>query len=475
MNRSPTLRRLFWIGWVVWVFVALSLLMRFPVGLPFVDWTFEDSMLTVTWLFAIFGIVVIFLWPLVVRPIRFIEGLVVIGRGIVKGLYELVMALPFIALLVGWAVLFKLLTPTPFGLTDIPQLVLVLAAFIFSLFVFVKPLRADDSSSPLSRLRSTSRFLTGLGNNPLFFITWAVLLVGWQVASYVAPPGTLAHPLVPGWDYVFSVALPRMAGDWYLPGGFPLPGVTLLFDRLAPFPAIMGEEARTWPAVFLALAFHSFMTLSRLVLGLSLGLLSGIATGLVISYWSVLRQISWTPMNYLRMLPLLAAIPWMQVALGATLRGLTTFIAFGVWVVLVVATMNSVSNVPDRYIESARTLGASRLRTYFKVIIPGSMPELRTALLLSAGLGWSLTIAAEFLGFPTGLGYMASIAVQETNTARLVVVAIVVAIYSLLTFYFLNEMFKKAVSWMPQRTGQTDISKVAGAAGAARAETIHEA
>ena len=56
----------------------------------------------------------------------------------------------------------------------------------------------------------------------------------------------------------------------------------------------------------------------------------------------------------------------------------------------------------------------------------------------------------------------------------LVIVAIVVAVYSLLTFFFLNEMFKKLVSWMPQRTGQTDISKVAGAAGAARAETIHE-
>ena len=318
------------------------------------------------------------------------------------------------------------------------------------------------------------RLLNAMRANPLFFMTWAVLLVGWQVASYVAPAGTLEHPLVPGWDYVFRVALPRMAGDWYVPGGFPLPGVTLLFDQLAPFPAIQGEEARTWPAVFLALGFHSFMTLSRLVLGLSLGLLAGIATGLIISYWSVLRQISWTSMNFLRMIPLLAAIPWMQVALGATLRGLTIFIAFGVWVVLVVATMNSVANVPDRYIESARTLGASRLRTYFKVIIPGSMPELRTALLLSAGLGWSLTIAAEFLGFPTGLGYMASIAVQETNTARLVIVAIIVAVYSLLTFYLLNEMFKRLVSWMPQPTGQTDISKVAGAAGAARAETLQE-
>ena len=61
--------------------------------------------------------------------------------------------------------------------------------------------------------------------------------------------------------------------------------------------------------------------------------------------------------------------------------------------------------------------------------------------------------------------------VRETNTARLVIVAVVIAFYSLLTFYFLNRGFNKLVIWMPQRTGQTDISKVAGAAGAARVES----
>jgi len=69
---------------------------------------------------------------------------------------------------------------------------------------------------------------------------------------------------------------------------------------------------------------------------------------------------------------------------------------------------------------------------------------------------------------------MANVAVQETNTARLVVVGFIVAYYSLATFYLLNEGFKKTVSWMPQRTTKgTDISKVAGAAGTGgRAETF---
>lgn len=394
---------------------------------------------------------------------------------------------------IGWLVWFLvapwllLLLPDSFPLTTwtrqddvlfVTWSFLALWAILFWVWPFV--LRYSGSVQALAKIgrglrNAPARLLNAMRKNPLFFITWAVLLAGWQVVSIVAPEGTLEHPLVPGWDYVFGDTLYRMSGDWLL-NKVPILHLEVRFEELAPYPGSMGgDEARTWPAVFLALAFHSFMTLSRLLVGLAIGLVVGIATGMAIPYWPVLRQTAWAPMNFLRMIPLLAAIPWLQFGLGANFRGAVAFIAFGVWVTLVVATMNSVANVPDRFIESARTLGASRPYTYFRVIVPGAMPELRTALLLSAGLGWSLTIAAEFLGFPTGLGHMASIAVQETNTARLVIVAFVVACYSLLTFYMLNQMFNRLVSWMPQRAaGTTDISKVAGAAGAARAETVQE-
>ena len=410
------LRRLFWIGWIVWLFVSLAVLRRIPDSFPFVTWTSEGDVLFVTWSFLVWWAILFWAWPFVFRFSASSAILAKIAQGVLKA---------------------------------------------------------------LMRLPNSMR------NNPLFFITWAVLLGGWQLASYLVPQGTLEHPLVPGWEYVFDNALYRMSGDWEVQGGIPLggwtlpswlggsdlPGITFDVEGLAPFPATEGSEARSWVAVFLALAFHSSQTLTRLLLGMALGLAAGLATGLAIPYWPALRQTSWVPFNFLRMVPLLAAIPWLQFVLGPNLLGTTLFIGFGVWVTLVVATMNSVANVPDRYIECARTLGASRPYTYFRVIVPGSMPELRTALLLSAGLGWSLTIAGEFLGLTTGLGRMASAAVQETNTARLVIVAVVVAFYSLLTFYFLNRGFNKLVSWMPQRTGQTDISKVAGAAGAARVES----
>ncbi|MDE0139195.1 MAG: ABC transporter permease subunit [bacterium] len=302
----------------------------------------------------------------------------------------------------------------------------------------------------------------GMRRSPLFFLSWVLLMLAWQVASYIVPHGTLEHPLVPGWEYVFGDTLFGMSKYWTV-RGIDLGFVSFNVEGLAPLPILRGEA--TWLGAFLAIAYHSGVTLFRLLCGLVLGMTLGLLTGLLLPYWPAVRKTAWAPMNFLRMIPLLVAAPWLQLVLGRRFLGITIYIAFGVWIILVVATMNAVSNVPDRYIESARTLGASRLRTYYRVIVPGSIPELRTALLLAMGGSWSLAIVAEFLGFGSGLGHLADAAVQGTNTAQLLVVTFIVALYALTTFFLLNEGFKKLISWVPQRTtGKTDIRKVAGAA-----------
>ena len=334
--------------------------------------------------------------------------------------------------------------------------------------VVLRPTRVKDCLVRAGRgIAAGPRMLwAGMRRSPLFFVSWAVLMAAWQAASYIVPAGTLEHPLVPGWDYVFGETLFGMSRYWAvseLNFGF----ATFNFEALAPLPTHGGEA--TWLAVFLAIAYHSGVTLLRLLCGLVIGMTLGVLTGLALPYWPAVGRTAWAPLNFLRMIPLLVAAPWLQFVAGNTFSGITLYIAFGVWTVLVVATMNAVANVADLYIERARTLGASRRHTYYRVIVPASIPEMRSALLLAMGGGWSLAIAAEFLGYSSGLGYLADAAVQETNTARLLIVAFIVALYSLSTFFLLNEGFKKAVSWKPQpATGETDIEEVAGAAGAAR-------
>lgn len=289
--------------------------------------------------------------------------------------------------------------------------------------------------------------------HPAAYITWVVLLVGWEVAAQIVPESSReGAPIVPSWEFVWTDSFKAISGNWTQDWG-------------APTPISGGEE--TYLGAFLALSYHSIATLIRLVLGLTIGVLAGVGTGLAISYWVVARRMAWPPLNFLRMLPLLAAIPLFQFWLGANTKGTTTFIAFGVWVVLVVGTINSVRNVPDRYIESARTLGASRRRTYMRVVVPGSIPELRTSLLLAAGLSWSLTVGAEYIGLRDGLGSIMAVAEYFTNTGRMIVIAVVVGVYALLTFAILDKLFNRLVSWMPKVEADEGITQVAGAGAAA--------
>ncbi len=287
-------------------------------------------------------------------------------------------------------------------------------------------------------------------DHPTAVVTWVVLLGGWELAAHFwAPESTIKNsPIIPSWEFVFTDSLKALSGGWS-------------FDYWAPNPSRGGDETY-WGAV-LALGYHALNTMWRLLLGLSIGIVAGVGTGLFLSYIPWMRQMAWTPLNLMRMFPLLAAIPLFQFWLGANLRGTTTFIAFGVWVLLVVATINAIRNVPDRYVESARTLGASRWRTYRSIIAPAAIPELRTGVLLSVGLSWSLTVGAEYIGMPNGLGNILSVAEFTTNTGRMIIIAVVIALCALTSFFVLNSLFDRMVSWVPS-AAQARVPQAAGAA-----------
>jgi ABC-type nitrate/sulfonate/bicarbonate transport system permease component len=281
------------------------------------------------------------------------------------------------------------------------------------------------------------RFAALVRANSVALATWAVIIGGWEVAAHLVPESQLrGSPIVPSLEFIWTDTLKSLSGSWTV-------------HRWAPNPAFGGRE--TYLGAVLAIAYHSFFTLTRVMLGVLVGGFAGVVGGLLISYSRVVRWVAWGPLNFLRMVPLLAAIPLFGFWFGANTRGTTTFIAIGVWVLLVIATINAVRNVPNYYAESARTLGASRLQTYIRVVVPRALPELRTGLLLAAGLGWSLGVGSEYIGLRTGLGSIMASATAEANTGRMILMAVLIITYALLTFAVLNALFTRMVHWMPQK------------------------
>jgi ABC-type nitrate/sulfonate/bicarbonate transport system permease component len=284
--------------------------------------------------------------------------------------------------------------------------------------------------------------------NAIGLATWAVIIGGWELAAHLVPPSHLrGSPIVPSLEFIWTDTFKSLSGSWRL-------------HMWAPNPAYGGKE--TYLGAVLAIGYHSYYTLTRVLLGLAVGGILGVGSGLLVSYSRTVRWVVWGPLNFVRMVPLLAAIPLFSFWLGANTRGTTTFIAIGVWVLLVIATINAVRNVPNVYAESARTLGASRRQTYVRVVIPRALPELRTGLLLSAGLSWSLAVGSEYIGLRTGLGTIMATAEATANTGRMLIIAVLVITYALLTFALLDKLFNRMVRWMPKTTGPS--ARIAGGA-----------
>ncbi len=70
----------------------------------------------------------------------------------------------------------------------------------------------------------------------------------------------------------------------------------------------------------------------------------------------------------------------------------------------VLNTAVGVRAVPQDYINVARVLKLSRIKTLFKVLIPATMPYMFTGFRLSLGIAWLVIVAAEMLTGVPGVG-----------------------------------------------------------------------
>ena len=261
----------------------------------------------------------------------------------------------------------------------------------------------------------------------------------WELLSVVytgeAAPG---EPMIPGWEVVFTSTLRSLSDYWQ--GGL---GVE----------AVAEGGPRTYQGALLAIGSNSIDTIERLFAGLALGAATGTILGLAVSWSRWTRRIVQLPGNIVRTFPLLAMIPLFQLWFGISFLGMMLFVAYGVAVIFFVGTINAVKNVPPIYIDQARVLGARKFHLYRTVILPAIFPELRSSILLSLGLGWTLVLGAEYLGAQTGLGQIIVYSEQFAYVDRMFLVALVFVVYASLSYALFDRISRRMTRWVPRSGG----------------------
>jgi nitrate/nitrite transport system permease protein len=154
----------------------------------------------------------------------------------------------------------------------------------------------------------------------------------------------------------------------------------------------------------LGIGWNLLISLRRVAIGYLLASFVAVPLGILIGISPVANK----GFNaYIQLLKPISPLAWLPLGLyilrDSEQTGVFIIFISSIWPTLI-NTSFGVANVNKEYLEVAESLGASRLRTIFKVIIPAALPNILSGLRISMGIAWLVIVAAEML-LGTGLGY----------------------------------------------------------------------
>lgn len=192
---------------------------------------------------------------------------------------------------------------------------------------------------------------------------------------------------------------------------------------LPPPEAVLDSAAELWDDLPGAL----WTSLRIVLIGLAIGGVSGIGTGLLLGYSPTIRRyFEATLDNLVRPVPFIAFIFLMILWFRVEMVRLVALVAIGIFLLLSLTTLEAVRNVPQIYVKAALTAGAGRFRIYRTVVIPAITPHLISSVRLGAAYAWGLDVAAELSGSQQGLGYiMISRGSYYLDTAAIVLIVFI--------------------------------------------------
>ncbi len=149
----------------------------------------------------------------------------------------------------------------------------------------------------------------------------------------------------------------------------------------------------------------TLVTMKRLLIGYILSIVFGLPLGLLTARFKFVEDTLGVLALGLQTLPSVCWIPLALLWYGQTEGAMLFVVIMGsLWSILI-ATDNGVRTVPPIYARAARTMGSKRLHTWFKVILPASLPFIVSGMKQGWGFAWRSLMGAEiYVTILTGFG-----------------------------------------------------------------------
>ncbi len=142
----------------------------------------------------------------------------------------------------------------------------------------------------------------------------------------------------------------------------------------------------------------TLVSLTRVVLGFALAAAIGVPVGILCGCFPPVNAFFRPLTEFGRNIPMMALLALLMVLLGIDEAYKIVFICLATIAFVVFDTAQAVRDVPQSYVDTAYTLGASRWQIMLKVLVPLAMPSILNSLRLLFGLAFGYITLVEAVG-----------------------------------------------------------------------------
>ncbi len=257
------------------------------------------------------------------------------------------------------------------------------------------------------------------------------------------PPGRVTRQVV-GLAAVGLIVL----GWWLVTSGLGSED-RIVSPIILPSPA---EVVRSFPSLFndRALLQSIAATLKRVLVGFGLATLVGVPLGIAAGSWRLIEAAGAPLALFGRNLPIAALIPLTILWFGIDETQKLMFIFIACIPFVYADALASITSVPERYVETAQTLGASAWQIVRKVLVPLALPDIYGSLRHLFGLAFGYIMLAELINAQHGLGYLLMASQRRGMSEHVILILVIIGLLAYgidrLLFWFQRGLFPHRVA-----------------------------
>jgi NitT/TauT family transport system permease protein len=136
---------------------------------------------------------------------------------------------------------------------------------------------------------------------------------------------------------------------------------------------------------------------ARVLAGFTAALLVGVPFSLLLAHSRTWHGIAFPVFELLRPIPPLAWIPAAIIFWPTEELSIAFVIFLGAFFPIVLNVLAGAGALDARFVQSARSLGASRWNVFRRLLLPALLPQLSVGMQVGIGITWEVVVAAEMI------------------------------------------------------------------------------